>query len=377
MTINIFFRISRKSRACFEQLTLVILCCLTVLGCHPNPKLAQPLQTYAARLANVLDTEPPPSAQMTFADIASATTAQPANYIAFHPILTKIKNPPAAVGHSLSLREFQQLPDCHQLKPIIAQQNSSLGRVQSPSQYYMYQIEIVSLLKQCLEYAEKNSLSGSQLSHLYQIKLQDLGKGRHWFLRTEPSLRRSLAFSATLLEPNWKQHQQSISHWQTLISSPSPASEFPVDVPATTHRLNSALRNLETNPFPSQLYNTLNWYHFQIDTLNTWLKTRLSNENCTSSKAKTQVQYLQNVMTLFFINDIQVQGSKLTQLHYRLHPIMQQLYHPTPADTAMSEIVAQHQRIFERYQDSMKSHTLIWSELFKRCRITLKSSLSN
>lgn len=377
MTINTSVQISKKfnvivsRRACVVQLALVVVCCIIAVGCNPHPKLQQPLQTYSERLANVLDAEPPSQVSAVFSDIALATISQPAHYIAFHPILSKVKSPPPATNQSLSLREFQQLPNCHQLKPIIAQQNSSLGRVQSPSQYYLYQIEVVSLLTQCINHAENNSLPKSQLTRLYQAKIQDLTNSRHWFLRTTPGIRRSLAFSATLLEPNWKQHQQTIRHWQTLVSSPSATSEFPVDLPATMHSLNSALRNLEANPFPSQLYNTLNWYSFQIGALNTWLQAHLSNENCRSAQAKTRVEYLENIMTLFFINDIQIQGSKLSQLHYRLHPVVQQLYATPLADTEMSKIVSEHQIIFERYQNSMKSHAIIWSEFFKRCHSAL------
>lgn len=365
MTIKHCFR-----RVQATQITTAGLAFLMVLmqGCQPRPEAEQQFETYAKRLSNVMRVPQPEFTSLSYADIAPTNTYTIAGMNLYRTPLPEVTSSPPTTNQTLSLREFQQLPDCRDLKAIIAQQNSSLGRVQSPSQRYLYQITVINLLKKCAQNTNNKDGSNQQFNQLLHIKISDLINHRHWFFKTEPAIRRSFQPSVSLLKPNWKKHQQTINAWQQLAASPHDLTQFPTNVENTKHQLNSALQQLESNPFITPLYNTLNWYTFQLMQLNQWLTMHVNQETCDTSTSQKRVEYLSNILRLFFINEIQDKGTHLTYIHYRLHPILKKIYTNSAKQAEFHQIVHNQQIIFERYQEALKSHTLIWSRLFKRCK---------
>jgi len=375
MTINprlYVLCVSQVTRKAQLSLLLLSLLLLLMQGCQPRPAMEQQFVTYAERMSNVLEVPPPDFVFISYADAVLLDSFANSDVDLHRMSLPKIISSPPAASQTLSLREFQQLPACHELKPIVAQRNSSLGRVQSPSQHYLYQVTVVNLLKICAEKAAQAGASTSQLDQLLEHKFNDLTLHRHWFLRTEPAIRQSLQASLVLLRPNWNQHQETVSAWQSLAASPGELSAFPTSINNVERQLNTALQQLESNPFVNQLYNTLNWYTFQLVQLNQWLTVHLNQEQCASATSQKRVEYLSNILKLFFIGEIQEKSTKLSDMHYRLHPILKKIYNDSTIGNEFGELLAEQQSIFERYQHALKSHTLVWGDLLNRCnkRIT-------
>ena len=165
---------------------MLVFACKVIAGCSQKPFLLDTIETYAERLGNVLNASP----ELTFeGQVEPGSTALARKNDAS---LTDKER------ETINLREFYNLPDCG-IKPIIAERNTTLGKIQSPSQRYLYEVRLMRALKNCFASvsSQKDSLitneNLTQLSEILALKQQDMSNAWTLFLRNSSELNTALS----------------------------------------------------------------------------------------------------------------------------------------------------------------------------------------
>ena len=110
---------------------------LLLIGCQRAKDVDYLWQDYGQRLSNVIERP------YTAADFVPQQISKP--------------KPVVRPSQSISILETLSLNHC-QLGPLIAEQNSSLGKVAPPSQQLIYQIRFIQLAPACIDTLEAGPL---------------------------------------------------------------------------------------------------------------------------------------------------------------------------------------------------------------------------
>jgi hypothetical protein len=329
---------------------LSTLClCLSIFGCSNGDKLHSHLADYQARMANVLNVD---------------SINVPAVTLPNYP---KIKNLDHQVPEqSIKLFEFYQLKHCS-LYTLIAQRNTSLGRLQLPSTRFVYEKALLIALSDCIQKTTDPSLKES-LQEWYAIKQQNIGASWASLMQFSSELKRTFSSNSGSIEgskyDSLVQTKQALDFLMQVNQNPMLSSE----------ELEKHLKNLNTQPLPAKLWYSQLLLTQHLSYLTPWLIQNTSDLNCAQG-SKDKVKYLSNVFQLFFIEKIQPIAGQINNYHYQLSPIFEQLIqHPDLSVAYKQYIQALGQQEFAEYQQAMQKHIMFWQELFKRCNLSPKKN---
>lgn len=264
----------------------------------------------------------------------------------------------------IKLNEFYNLPDCG-IKPIIAERNTSLGKLQSPSQRYLYEVRLLSMLTQC-----RLNASPEQSANLHNIITQKQDMLLHAWRNL---LLNSREIQAAIFNPavntNVKfSHDFAITQWQQLLEF-APAKVLQSQ-PSHFDDLESILKHINEDQTPTRIWNDMALLSHQLPQITTWLLTSTESLTCQKAADKTKVEYLRNVFNLFFIQKIQTQASKLSSWHYKLRPILIDLYvKPFIPVTMQHYINSYSESQFNQFKTAIRDHVALWQDLFNRCKM--------
>ena len=315
------------------------------------------MEEYHQRLSNVLGTDTQ-LRNIKPADLHSPRGLQP------EALSTDHKTDASAFENErINLSEFYKLPECG-LKPLIAERNTTLGKLQAPSQRYLYELRIRSTMTSCM--AKAAPAQKDVLTALVKRKHPALLHSWRKLLLDSEEIKQALFHTSSSLSTGEK-HDFAIQSWGQLRSyDPKNVEENDeMTYPELTHlqNLEAQLKTISESKIPAKLRHSMVTLNHYLPQTTDFLEKHTSALDCQKTQDKTKLQYLNNVFKLFFIEKIQPLSSQMNQWHYKLQPIMADLYRDQSIDP-YQQIVTQH---FQSYQNNIKRHVRLWQSLYKTC----------
>lgn len=321
---------------------------MLISGCSKKPYLLETLEEYTQRLSNVLEAEH----QISFVHEVMRVTETKSESTTLAT---------AQVSARIKLREFYNLPDCG-VKPLIAERNTTMGKLQAPSQRYLYELRLVKALSHCLTIMT-DAEDQQKLQAILTTKQKDMDSSWRVFVNKSQEIARALTSNTSHLELS-ENHDFALLSWQQILNfSPDVAMNSRTDI---TGELEAHLKTIAEYKTPAKLVNDMRLVSTWLPKVTRFLETQTSGFTCVPRKEKQKVEYLKNVFHLFFIQEIQPLTSNMNKWYYKLEPVLESLDHP--------KVQPQGQHGFKQlkqdYDQNLKQHVMFWQTLFKRCNVS-------
>ncbi|ALS98400.1 DUF3080 family protein [Lacimicrobium alkaliphilum] len=318
---------------------LILITTMILSGCSFQADINDTTGEYSQRLASVLDH---PGAEL--ADMP--------------PLPVPPKQQTSKDTLQISIKDFYQLRDCS-LYSLVAERNTALGKIQAPSQRYIYELKLLQALQSCLNSTQDAALK-QQLRHWQQQKQTALNLQWQRLLESEEirhALGRNSGWVQSKQTDRLSETRQSLQYLLSL--SPESAQ------PHHSGELEQHLQQLQQARLMARVFRTQRMLQLHLSALTQWLHAR--DIQCPDGKALEQVKYLRNVFGLFFVKQIQPLASRTNDIYYQLMPLWQSLLQAHPP---MSDWLDQRQTEFEHYRHSLSEHIRFWQVLFEKCNLS-------
>tara|TARA_B100002049_G_C16040016_1_gene358492 strand:- start:135 stop:1112 length:978 start_codon:yes stop_codon:yes gene_type:complete len=318
-----------------------------MVACSGQPVLQQDMNEYQARLERVLQVDFPSPEIEPLAALPKSTI------------------PLNGENQTIELTQFQQLQQC-ELGRLIAERNTALGKIQSPSQRFIYEHAFVQLLERCQRQIDgKNTDFVAMINGIKRKKLA--AYERAWGVMTEheQAIRLALAHPTTMMSADASPGDTSaVVALQYLTAYRHYSNIAPDD-------LEQQLNHLGRSRLPATLWRTQNYLTQHLSHLTQRVEPQLANVKCPAGVPSEQAKILRNVFYLLFIEAIQPVGSRLNSLHYSLMPTWQSwLESPHLSDPFKQYIKQQSVLRFNAYQVSVQQHVEMWQGFLARCNLS-------
>lgn len=335
----------------------VFICLLILSSCSKRPEIERHFDTYAQRLTNVLEAELP------------AIQTSPLKFT----IPSKDNPTSSPQSTQVTLREFYDLPSCDTVKSLIAERNTSLGRVQDESMQFLYHNQLINMLNKCLN-SQQNEHSKNAIHKLIEVKKLDLVDSWNNLLLHSSEIKKALSGNGIYMTKTLSVNQQAIADYRNLLSIQRKIQNTPELINALD--LHQTFRSIAKNRLPSRLWNSLYLYNTRLKALNELLKQQPSL-HCDTPKSKQKIEYLNNVFQLFFVGKIQPLAARLNKMHYNLSPNLLALYAEGSVPRVYTDYIHYQSTIlFQTYQEAIKEHVKIWQKIFDNCQVKPGMNLS-
>jgi hypothetical protein len=347
--------------------TTLLLCLGGVLsGCTDTPEAM--LENYTERVARVLE-EP----IHTHFDTAANIPLFPPRRDRLLP-LTDLRQGPIEV---LALRHCDLLG-------LIAERNSSLGKVMRPSKQLVYEIRLLHQVRECRTRLDSTPDADPQLRRqiedIYTLKARELpavlwnaiyasSEMEANFSRGDPALPRPGKDGADGSEATLRS-LQALADLQTLISTPNWTP------PQQLQDLEQHYQALNANRFGSQWLRSL------------WLLTRTLEQTaqalerreqraslCPQQRPTPRARILLNVFRLYYAGDVQPYLARVHRSGQRWKALHEQLLRQLPATPQMQEYRwhifadANPDSLWQRYNRARDHHTRSWQATLRNCQL--------
>ncbi|BDX06310.1 hypothetical protein MACH26_18310 [Planctobacterium marinum] len=314
-------------------------------ACTQKPWLHSTLEDYQSRLANILEIEPP---SLITPNIISTTPKQ-----VFSP-------QGSAEPLNIKLREFYNLPECG-IKPIIAERNTTLGKLQAPSQRYLYEVRLLAALYRCMMMVddEPQQEQRSIINRKEQVVVQSW----HNLLYNSDEIN-SARFSSSTHFDEQEDHRSAIQNWQSLLRfSPEELKGKRFQL-SDANSLETLLQSISKFKTPAKLRNDMRLLISTLPQITIYLETNMTQLNClTNPGDKIKAEYLRNVFNLFFIQEIQPQAGKINDWYFQLSVTFEELGFTEHEDNTLNK------SLHNDFVSSIKDHVAQWQVFFERCDI--------
>lgn len=213
---------------------------------------------------------------------------------------------------SISLLDSMRLDRCR-VGQLVAERNSSLGRVQSTQSRVHYEIQMIAALQECLASPAADEeriaeLLTSALAH----KVDTLPLWFDRFLTSESVIRERMRVSrSTLNLENTQQGSASVAALTYFADVFTGLSTDPLGYQVDPEHWNEHMRHLGQNNFLSDFWRTQQVVHGYLIELNNMLNDAGDKVGCQGQSVPQQAHYLQNVMHSLWIAELQTKLARL------------------------------------------------------------------
>ncbi|MDF2177604.1 DUF3080 family protein [Aliiglaciecola sp. CAU 1673] len=310
-------------------------------GCFFEPALPKLLNTYGTRLATLLEANAPPCCNTPSL-----------------PSIPTLEN--SAKEVTIELRTFYALRHCD-VYSLVAERNTALGKLQSPSQRYLYELALLQGLARCQSQLNDNNIKAEIDTWIEQKQTQLPLSFANLMHSTE--IRHSLALGNGYIDGEEDGLSQSMAGYQYLQSlrDPGPGWE-------NNHKLETHLQQLQRQALPARMFRSSLLISEQLERITAMLHEQAPQ--CSTPQEKQKAEYLVNVFKLFFIDSLQPMAGKLNHYHHQLIPVLKKLTADNPnLGPLQLWIAARYQQDFSNYQDQWQKHVQWWQAFLKRCEL--------
>ena len=345
-------------RACLTLICLIPLC-----SCSNNTPEAM-LSDYMWRVANVLDV----SVDTDF-DNLPALPLLPHRRERILPV-TEVRQ---------GLLEVLDLKFCN-LLPLIAERNSSLGKVMLPSKQLAYELQFFTLIRHCRDRIEDDQYSPiepeltDRIREIYQVKRRNLHNTVWNGIYTAREVELQFTSTAEALplsgDTGYKAVDRSLQHLIQLSQVIKRPEQW--QPPAFLDQLESDYGTLNSNPFGGQALRSLQLLTVTMERTSISISRRLDdNPLCFQGHQTEKARILGNVFRKFYANRFQPYLSRVDRDSKAWLRNQQELFSqftpPSAMQDYMERIYNNPNSLWERYNKARKQHTQAWQALLRQC----------
>ncbi|WP_415884075.1 DUF3080 family protein [Neptuniibacter sp. QD34_54] len=350
-----------------KRFSILIIVLISVGGCsRDTPELV--LENYLYRLSNTLDLN------------------QPQPYLPKTRVQFPLKR--ERILKTTEIREglldVLKLKRCD-LLPLIAERNSSLGKVAKPSTKLLYELNFYHLLTQCRESLRNDSAIDTELlkrvNDIHRVKRDNLPAELWNGVFTAPEMEANFSRSQTALPlVDNSSTQQSIEALQTLVN----LTEHNLDQLGRTKpnkdHLNQAFKILHSNRSGPAIISSLELLTYHLDQAASLLEQRNSPNTplCRNQSPNKTARILENVFYKFYIGEVLPYLAQIDRYASKWLDLNQQLLQnytalsvsiPQSMETYSTTILSKTapHGIWLSYQRARDKHTEAWQKTLKNC----------
>lgn len=334
-----------------------------LVACSPAPDTAIDMQTYVQRVANVLDQPAPPL-------VFTALPALPHHRERNQPL------PELREG----LLDVLDLKRCN-LLPLIAERNSSLGKVYAPSQQMRYEIRFVARLEQCLPQLQTATditpERKAELLTLYQTKQASVPKVLWNALFTGQEFEESLALNQPPLPWPAADHTAAFQALDYLAYITTTALNDPKALDETHFApLEAHYGALYSDPLGIPSLRALHQLSLTLNAVSQMIEQRLAKRPfCFPGMRNPDADILKQVFMRFYAGELQPYLAYVHRTAWRWLTIQTQLLKQLPTPTAFIPYTEQMLRVdsaqslWQHYEAARNRHTQAWQTLLRQCNL--------
>ncbi|WP_421863901.1 DUF3080 family protein [Motiliproteus sp.] len=324
------------------------------------------LEDYLQRVANVLEAEPQSSNAETRAVML--------------PLPSRRERRLTPEELRSGLLDSLELRHCG-LLPLIAERNSSLGKVMKPSLQLNYELQFFAKLQPCLKRDQQQSISdtefSAQLQQIYRIKSANLVPVWWNSVFAAEAMERNLSLSRPPIplqgNPGYGDSFRALEVMGTLAQPLNPPAD-PFPLPNQLERLESGHESLYNSEYGSQLFSSI---ALLIDALNRTALTldRATRQRplCLNGHSTTQAEYLRNVFDRYYGGGVQPYLSRTYRNGRAWLEMMDKLAQQAQPSVAW---VHYHQQmldplakngLWQQFERAIQQHTRSWKQVLSSC----------
>ncbi|MBF7072976.1 DUF3080 family protein [Glaciecola sp. MH2013] len=330
-----------------NNLALFIVTSLMLTACSKHQTLPSSLNNYHERVYSVMDL--PYESLSVDVDLQAPTKSELRRSIA---------------DLNINMREFYAIEGCN-LKTIIAERNTALGKTQLPSSRLLYEWQIIEALKACELNANQALPQYLQLKVTEWRALKESSFGANWANMLTQSDESYLAFtrSGGFIDGNNDDNfTQAKIDLNTLVYAESDPKKY-------LSNLENTLKSAEQHRFfarhwRSQILIT-QYMEKMTEDISTWNDSFI----CKSRKDKKKLEIIKNVFTLFFVQEIQPIASQINHYQYQLDDLFATLIKNDQLPDVFQEWLHKKSSIiFSDYKKATREHVELWQALLSKCK---------
>ncbi|CUA82504.1 Protein of unknown function (DUF3080) [Pseudidiomarina woesei] len=315
-------------------------------ACSPAPEGLSHLHDYQQRVANTLN-QPAVNYQ-------PVPRIQPPSARDLRLLIERIE---------ISLLDAMRLDACA-AGPLIAERNSSLGRLQQGVLRYFYDRQLTEALQLCAKQLHnENPELAKRVQQQAEAKRKLMPQLRTQAITQDYAIRNIISMAdRPLAKPDSSTLAPLFSAMNTLLQVLDDQAPLP-----TEPELIAALERLDKDAYIAQLWRALHDNHAYIQQLEPLVSNLSHNAGCLSAGVPKRAQVLRQVFIARFSGPVQRHLNALTHQAAQLEPYIQALDTPLPAwQTHLRHIVA----LDDQVKAITRNHVQYWQQFFRDCEFT-------
>lgn len=327
----------------------LVHCCTALVilsACSPAPEGLAHLHDYQQRVANTLN--------------QPAISFQPQPRVQA-PTARELRLPIARL--EISLLDAMRLDACA-AGPLIAERNSSLGRLQNGVMRYLHDRQLADALELCAQQLKSDNPELAQrVQQQAQAKQKLMPQLRTQAITEDSAIRNILNMAdRPLAKPDSTTLAPLFSALNTVLLVLDNQAQLP-----TEEELSAALERLEKDAYVGQLWRALHDNYAYIQQLDPLVSNLSHNAGCLSAGVPKRAQVLRQVFIARFSGPVQRHLNALTHQAQQLEPYIQALDAPLPAwQKYLQHIVA----LDDQVKAITRNHVQYWQQFFRDCEFT-------
>lgn len=333
---------------------LMLLLGLFLAGCERNTS-EDHFETYHQRLANVLETP---------ADAVPETLLPPL------PDIRELVLPIEEIR--IGLLDAYELRECG-LFQLIAERNSTLGKLQDKTRQMRYELLFMDGLEYCLSTLPEDSDLLPQLEQFHRLKRHQLSRYLWNMLTTGEEWRRQFklfthAFPLDAF-PGATENQEAMRYLLYIHQLIARGETLP---PNQAEGLLHHQEAIHTFRYFGQLVYSMARASDWLTTTTQLLETHESAVICGTNRNQQQAEYLSNVFYRYYATDLQPYLTELDSQYQQIQEPLIELLQPPPAvHTDFSRYYQYYVagELYHDYRQAILDHVQYWQRTFKRCNI--------
>ena len=270
--------------------------------------------------------------------------------------------------HTISIREFLGLRQCR-LHLVIAERNSQIGKVATPSQRLKNDLEILATGPECLLKLDNQSLKVKLQGYL-DHKQNQLQKNLWHALLAQEEYQK--LWQQTSHQPNYPNELSSSTALEDLLTLRTFATkvlaghyQFSNEEFSQIEQTLGRLRFGDGGQLLTELYQLRR----SLETADSIVTQRLTQKLCIKPIPTNAARNLQNVVNKFFIHHVQAQAVKLVQRHKQLMPAIESLESllAPHANADFRQWIADRDQLMEQGLNATIKHAKNMQAIYAQC----------
>lgn len=331
----------------------VLACLVSVSSCSFQPTPEDTFDDFRERLNNITGGQWSQSAYV-------------AHFID-NPQSKKESSPFSNKQQTINLNEFHRLPECG-LKPLIAERNTSLGKLQSPSLRLDYEIRLQKALEQCLEILP--GTSHPQINEFKAKKMKVLATAVEAMVSNSVEIKTSVLSAGVYIGTDTAYRESDLA-WQYLSERVEELSQpHPLLTNWQISETENHLKALAQQKLLARANNTMRLFIDRLPTITQAINNLSAQVNCEHPSQKQKVTYLRNVFRMYFIEQLQPIAGMVNDMYYRTNESISTIYQSEYSSNDLANYLDDaYFSAFPRFKSSILDHVTAWQTLFKQCDV--------